>query len=241
MPAEDPGTERRSGVRGSSPSPGQNGAVTDPEARRRTGGTVLGVLLLVIALVGVGWAGYTYVGTDAIASRTYQRERTALRVEWRTAPATPAAAPTPGQPVALLRVPRFGPGYEVPVLEGTDASVLADGVGHYPGTAAAGAVGNFALAGQRITHGRPFAALLTLQQGDQVVVETRGAVYTYTIDEPPRQLTVRRGDRWVLDPVPGRPGERPTAALITLTTGQDLFRSGDRSVGFGHLQSTTNK
>jgi sortase A len=129
----------------------------------------------------------------------------------------------------------------VPVLEGTDPSVLAKGVGHYPGTAAAGAVGNFALAGQRITRGKPFAALLTLQPGDQVVVETRDAVHTYVIDEPPRQLTVRRSDGWVLDPVPGRPGERATVALITLTTSQDLFRSGDRSVGFGHLQSTTNK
>jgi sortase A len=223
--------------------------VTAAGTRRRAVGTVLGVLLLGVALIGVGWAGYAYVGTDVTASRAYQRERTALRGAWQSAPAgtgaarsaTPSPAPTTGQPIALLRVPRFGPGYEVPVLEGTDPSVLAHGVGHYAGTAAAGAVGNFALAGQRITHGKPFAALLTLQQGDQVVVETRDAVHTYVIDESPRQLTVRRGDRWVLDPVPGRPAERPTAALITLTTGQDLFRSGDRSVGFGHLLSTTNK
>jgi sortase A len=214
--------------------------VTAPGTHRRTVGTTLGVLLLVVALLGVGWAGYASVGTDLIASRAYQRERSALRAEWASTP-PPGSSPRPGQPTALLRVPRFGPGYEVPVLEGTDPSVLAKGVGHYPGTAAAGAVGNFALAGQRITRGKPFAALLTLQPGDQVVVETRDAVHTYVIDEPPRQLTVRRGDGWVLDPVPGRPGERATVALITLTTSQDLFRSGDRSVGFGHLQSTTNK
>ena len=29
--------------------------------------------------------------------------------------------------------------------------------------------------------------------------------------------------------------------MITLTTCQDLFRSPDRSVGFGRLQSTQNK
>ena len=73
------------------------------------------------------------------------------------------------------------------------------------------------------------------------MVETRTAVYTYVLDEPPRSLTVRDTDGWVLDPVPGRPGTEPSRALITLTTGQDLVCSADRAVGFGHLESTTNK
>ena len=92
-----------------------------------------------------------------------------------------------------------------------------------------------------MTHGEPFAQLLTLDKGDEVVVETREAIYTYVIDEPPRQLTVQESDTWVLDPVPGKPSEQPTQALITLTTCQDLFRSADRSVGFGRLASTRNK
>jgi sortase A len=33
----------------------------------------------------------------------------------------------------------------------------------------------------------------------------------------------------------------PTEAMITLTTCQDLFHSPDRSIGFGHLESTRNK
>ena len=48
-------------------------------------------------------------------------------------------------------------------------------------------------------------------------------------------------DTWVLDPVPGEPESKPTKALLTLTTCQDLFRSPDRSVGFGHLASTKTK
>ena len=143
--------------------------------------------------------------------------------------------------MALLRIPAFGADYEVPVLEGTDLDVLDEGIGHYPGTAAAGEVGNFAVAGHRVTHGQPFHRLLELGKGDQVVVETRTAVYTYVLDEPPRNLTVADTAGWVLDPVPGRPAAQPTRALITLTTCQDLFRSPDRSVGFGHLESTKNK
>jgi len=66
-------------------------------------------------------------------------------------------------------------------------------------------------------------------------------VYTYVMDQPPQSLTVADTATWVLDPVPGEPAAEPSRALITLTTCQDLFRSADRSVGFGHLQSSRNK
>ena len=64
-----------------------------------------------------------------------------------------------------------------------------------------------------------------------MIVETRDAIYTYVIDDPPRDLTVPDTATWVLDPVPGEPEAKPTQALLTLTTCQDLFRSPDRSVG----------
>jgi sortase A len=203
------------------------------------------VLLLVLVLGGLGWVGYQYLGTNLVSARAFDAGRQELRSRWRQPPgpatAAPAAAPLPGQTTALLRIPAFGAAYEVPVLEGTDLDVLRRGVGHYTGSARPGEVGNFAVAGHRVTHGRPFARLLELGKGDQVVVETQQAVYTYVVDEPPRSLTVRNTAGWVLDPVPGRPGAEPSRALITLTTGQDLIRSADRSVGFGHLAATTNK
>ena len=83
--------------------------------------------------------------------------------------------------------------------------------------------------------------MLELDRGDKVIVETRDAIYTYVIDDPPRDLTVPDTETWVLDPVPGEPESKPTKALLTLTTCQDLFRSPDRSVGFGHLTSTKIK
>jgi len=203
---------------------------------------VLGVLLLAGVLGCLGWLGYRYVGTNLIAQRAYQAGREELRTRWQQ-PATPSSdpEPVPGDPVALLRIPAFGADFEVPVLEGTDLDVLARGVGHYPGTARPGELGNFAIAGHRVSHGRPFHRLLDLARGDRVVVETRSAVHTYVLDEPPRNLTVAAGAGWVLDPVPGRPAARPTRALVTLTTAQDIVHSADRSVGFGHLESTRNK
>jgi sortase A len=217
---------------------------------------VVGLLLLALGLGCLGWVGYQYLGTNVVADRKFASERQDLRDRWAAAAplprATPSRATRPGDPpaadpplpahaTALLRIPRFGAGYEVPVVEGIDLDQLSHGVGHYPGTAAPGAVGNFALAGHRITHGQPFARLLELGKGDQVVVETSSAVYTYVLDTAPKDLTVAETAGWVLDPVPDEPETRPTRALITLTTCQDLFHSPDRSVAFGHLASTQNK
>ena len=218
--------------------------------RRRSPFTVLGVVLLVLGLSCLGYVGYQYVGTNVVADRAFDSGSEGLRQRWQSASPTPSASaspspeeagPLPGRATALLRIPAFGADYEIPVLEGTDLDILQEGVGHYPGTAEAGQVGNFALAGHRVTHGQPFRRLLELEPGDQVVVETVSAIYTYVMDRAPGSLTVVDTATWVLDPVPGEPAAEPTKALITLTTCQDLVRSADRSVGFGHLQSTRNK
>jgi sortase A len=221
--------------------------------RRTSVVAVAGVALLLAGLVCLGWVGYQLVGTDVVAQRSFERETQELHSQWASPPATfastststdatrPAAQRVPGSAVALLRVPRFGHDFEVPVVAGTDLKDLSRGVGHYDGTAAPGQVGNFALAGHRITHGQPFAKLLTLRPGDRVVVETREAVFTYVMDGSPADLTVKDTAGWVLDPVPEQPGATPTRPIITLTTCQDLFHSPDRSVGFGHLERTQDK
>ncbi|WP_035758530.1 class E sortase [Granulicoccus phenolivorans] len=147
----------------------------------------------------------------------------------------------PGEAIALLRIPRFGADFEVPILTGTDTDTLTRGVGWYESSAAPGQVGNFAIAGHRVTHGEPFAKLLELRKGDPVIVETRDKIYTYTIMVEPKDLTVQDHDTWVLDPVPGEPTKQAAKPLLTLTTCQDLFRSADRSIGFAELTSQTNK
>lgn len=210
---------------------------------------MIGVALLVAGLACLGWVGYEYFGTNVVSQKSFETQRDQLRTTWETEkPSDPTKSPVattqqalPGDALALLRIPAFGSSYEIPVLSGTSLDILSGGVGHYTSTAQAGQIGNFAVAGHRVTHGQPFSRLLELDAGDEVVVETQEAIYTYVLDEPPRQLTVKDTDTWVIDPVPGRPEAKPSQALITLTTCQDLFHSPDRSIGFGHLESTTNK
>lgn len=231
----------------------------------RRGFSPLSAVGLVLLLAGVGCLGYVVYqlfGTNVVSEHAFKQEVSQLHHQWQqpTGPTkkadtdqthtdqtqadqakTAKTKAVPGDAIALLRIPRFSSSYEVPVLEGTDLDTLATGVGHYANTAMPGQIGNFAVAGHRITHGQPFSKLEELRKGDTVVVETRTATYTYRLGTAPRDLTVNEDEGWVLDPVPGKPTVAPSRAMITLTTCQDLFHSPDRSVGFGTLVDTETK
>jgi len=201
----------------------------------------LGVLLLVAGVGLLGWVGWQYFGTGITSNQKMGEAEGELREQWKQPVPAKTAAPTTGEPILLLRIPKFGTDWEKPVLEGIGKDDLARGIGHYPQTQLPGRPGNFAVAGHRVTHGSPFRKLLELRKGDAVIVETADAVYTYELDGSPRDLTVKPSDTWVLEPVPGKPQETPTKSIITLTTCQDLFHSPDRSIAFGHLVKVSKK
>ncbi|MDN5724630.1 MAG: class E sortase [Propionibacteriales bacterium] len=216
---------------------------TPARARRRGPSviTILGVVLLLAGVGVLGWIGYQYFGTNVVAEKTFEEQKTGLRQQWSTPEKAEPTTKIPGEALALLRIPRFGKDYEVPLIRGTELSVLNRGVGVYDVAAAPGEVGNFSIAGHRVTNGEPFKRLLELRKGDKIIVETRTEILTYVLDTAPADLTVSENDTWVLDPVPGKKDQKPTKELITLTTCQDLFRSPDRSIAFGHLESSEKK
>ncbi|MGI8887781.1 MAG: sortase domain-containing protein, partial [Nocardioidaceae bacterium] len=118
-----------------------------------------------------------------------------------------------------------------------------------PGTGP-GQIGNFALTGHQVSNGEAFGDLLDLRPGDEVIIQTPDAIYTYVLDTDPNDLQVPLTDNWVIDPVPvppdgeGPPGlpkleiDHPMIALITLTTCSEIFHTDDRTVAFGHLVKT---
>jgi len=73
-------------------------------------------------------------------------------------------------PEAVLRISKIG--LEVPVLEGDDALTLNRGVGHIPGTAMPGQVGNVGVAGHRDGF---FRGLKDLAAGDVIEMQRAGA------------------------------------------------------------------
>ena len=84
-----------------------------------------------------------------------------------------------GDAFALIRIPRFGKKYVKPIYQGTELPILDKGVGHYTRPRCPGEIGNFAVAGHRVTYGKPFNEIATIKPGDAIVVETATTWYVY--------------------------------------------------------------
>lgn len=82
-----------------------------------------------------------------------------------------------------------------------------------------GGIGNYQVTAHRLSSTRAFLRLPELAPGDRVRVRTRHATYVYRITDT-RQTSFRspRSLRAQRAPVPGRPGQEPTQAMITLST-----------------------
>jgi len=197
-------------------------------------------VLLLAGVVVLGYVGWQFLGTNWVSERRQQEILGDLEEGWSAGEGEVDAAGTTAG--AVVRIPRFGDDYEVPLLEGTSDDALAAGIGHLDGTAGPGEQGNFALAAHRITHGEPFADLPALRPGDEVYVDTADRTYTYVVDTAGDALEVSFDAGWVLEPLPDNPdpdgvepAQEPGQSLITLTTCAELFHTDERLVVFGHL------
>ena len=220
--------------------------------RRRTSViSVVGELLMtggVIVLLFLGW--YLWLG-DVIAGSAQNQAGEELRQQWQLeqspaqdgpligTPQDPSSAPVLEQPIATaerfaaMLIPRFGADYVRNVAEGVGLrDVLNDpetGVGHYPGTAMPGAVGNFAVAAHRTTYGAPFNRILDLQVDDSIYLETEAGWYQYSF----RSLEIVAPSAVdVLEPVPRQPGVEPTERILTMTTCHPMYSAAQRAIGY---------
>lgn len=212
---------------------------TDTTTRRS--GRVLGALGLVLVIAGLAVLGYVawqYWGTTWLAKKEHESLRTTIVQDWDRGE---DASEIKGE--GLLRVPRFGDDYEVPIILGFDDPTFAKGVGMYPDGARPGEVGNLVLAAHRVTHGEPFRRFFDLRAGDEVIVETRTEIFTYRLRENGDAVRVDFRTTWPLQPVPApdAAGQEPTEALVTLLTCSELFHTDDRSVAVGELVDVESK
>lgn len=216
--------------------------VTDPAPRRRAQKrrrnpvvTLLGLSLMLGGLGILGWGAWQYWGTNVVAKQEHSQILQAIDDDWGQGLDSDA--------IGVLRVERWGDDYEVPIVKGFEDEDLARGVGWYEDGAMPGEIGNFAIAGHRVTHGEPFRDFLELQAGDLVEVETRTHVYTYELENAGDSLTLDFTVGWPLQPVPdpNLRGEQPTEARLTMLTCSELFHTRNRNVVFGDLVDTVDK
>lgn len=210
-----------------------------------------GVTLIVIGLALLGNVAWQFWGTNWVSHRNQERIVAAVEQAWdqgRGHGGHGGVEVDEGKAFALVRIPRFGDDYVIPVLEGTSDEVLAAGYGHFDGTAQPGGVGNYALAAHRVTHGEPLRRMPELQPGDEIIVETRNKIFTYVLDTGGDDLVVYFTEGWVLDPLPTNPDpgepqpkQQPGQRLLTLATCAELFHTDNRMIAFGHLKTVSWK
>lgn len=139
-----------------------------------------------------------------------------------------------GEPFAFIRIPAFGKNWRFTIIQGTALAQLNVSPGHVPGTQLPGQLGNFAVAGHRVTAGNPFWSEPSLKNGDLIYIETEANNYTYRVIG---KQTVLPTNLSVLDPVPGHPHARPTRRLITLITCNPAWTGTHRVIVTGILVS----
>ncbi|MEV6163597.1 class E sortase [Streptomyces sp. NPDC052052] len=205
----------------------------------------IGVLILLFVVYVLFWTGVKAAGAtegqidalhDQWAQETVTTPTPAPRTSPEAADPAPAAAYRDGKPFAMLYIPRFGKGWEWPVLENTRVRTLQKGIGHYSGTARLGATGNFALAGHRRTYGDPFKDFPKLRPGDAVVLTDGTTWFTYRIDRKPYRTVP--SDTRVIDPVPRKSGYHGPGRYLTLTTCDPEWGSSHRLIAWAHLDAT---
>jgi len=182
---------------------------------------------------------YQLVGTNHVTGQAQAELRGELSQEFAAGDQPKAGKAKPktekpaaeGKAFALINSPKIKA--EHVVVEGTSRDDLRKGPGHIVQSKMPGAKGTFAVSGHRTTYGGPFGNLDKLSKGDQIIIRTKIATYTYEVSH---SRVVLPTEVSVLDDVRGEDGKlRPT---IVLTTCHPKFSAKQRLIVFGDLVST---
>lgn len=85
-------------------------------------------------------------------------------------------------PIAIMEIPRIK--LKQGIVEGISDNALQYFLGHFPDSAMPGEVGNFSVAGHRVSdYTDAFINLYKVKAGDEVIVKTKDKKYTYVIEE----------------------------------------------------------
>jgi sortase A len=164
--------------------------------------TTASVGLLVAAVATIGYPFYTNLVQDRYQARL---DRQFASDELRQAYLDKNVAV--GDSLTRILIPAIE--VDVVVVEGTTASALRAGAGHYPETPLPCEIGNVSIAGHRTTYGRPFHNVDQLEVGDEITLETPIGTCTYEVSQAPFPVSP-----FALEVVANTPEE----AVLTLTT-----------------------
>lgn len=168
----------------------------------RIGLSVACVVLFVGAVGMLAYPFYTNIVTDRLQQRL-TRELASPKLEQTYR----AKSLEVGDALTRIKIPAIG--VDTVVVEGTSASALKAGAGHYPSTPLPCEQGNVGIAGHRTTYGKPFSNVDQLRAGDQIILTTPIGTCVYEVSGPP---TIHRPDDWTVV------ANDPSTSTLTLTS-----------------------
>ena len=201
------------------------GFLLDAVRRRDAGRQAMSVLTTLLFVAGASlfaWPMLTDVYTNQVVQQQLAEDFALIDNSVGTFDEYQAAVVgQDGVAVTKIAIPAIG--IETLVVEGTTASALRAGAGHYVETPLPGQVGNVAIAGHRTTYGRPFNRLDQLEAGDTIWLVTPVGDHEYRVVDEPASPDCRPTDgaACITDPTDWSVVTAPEdgdAAILTLTT-----------------------
>lgn len=138
----------------------------------------------------------------------------------------PIAPQTPNglEVMGIVSIPKMD--INLMFVEGVTKQALKFAVGHMPGTAMPGEVGNCALAGHRsYTFGEYFNRLDEVEVGDEIQITRGKETYTYKVYE---SFLVEPTEVWVTEPIEDK-------KIVTLITCHPVVKATHRLIVRGEL------
>ncbi|MDY3367447.1 class D sortase [Zhenhengia yiwuensis] len=195
---------------------------------------IVGILLLLLPSVGNLYTKYqqdrmyqAYLDNLTQIETSMQTLNEALVSEEELAEEQPAlAAQTPNglDVMGIVSIPKIG--VDLMFVEGVSKQALKFAVGHMPGTAMPGEVGNCAIAGHRsYTFGEYFNRLDEVEIGDEIQIAIGKENYTYKVYE---SFLVEPSEVWVTEPIEDK-------KVVTLITCHPVVKATHRLIVRGEL------
>lgn len=137
---------------------------------------------------------------------------------------SPTQTPNGLEAIGIVSIPKID--VNLMFVEGVTKQALKFAVGHMPGTAMPGEVGNCALAGHRsYTFGEYFNRLDEVEVGDEIQITMGKETYTYKVYE---SFLVEPTEVWVTGPIENK-------KIVTLITCHPVVKATHRLIVRGEL------
>ena len=157
------------------------------------------MLLITVGIVILGFGGYQWYATETAQKNSLAEAKELIEDSTEETPSNEEAkidgtnfSPSTGETAGILHVPKLDS--ELPIIEGTHEDELAQGVGHYGGTAYPTQDEQIVLSGHRDT---VFRRMGELGLGDILTVELPYGKFSYEIVDT---KIVDADDRTIIKP-----------------------------------------